>query len=694
MSASKGPVQSIRYWTPRFTQGGDFIASSLPANRRNTVYEIRGMVVSTGTINGYTVSNGDIAVFNSSGNMIEILGDSSEQGGGGGGGGGGAAFAGFLETWTPANLPGITLTFTADVGAFEDLDNPLEYSEDGYTISQTQTSYGNGTSGGSVTGEVFEAGTFNVKSGVYFKFSDPDDVPNGGNSFIGLVDNNLSIEGMPDSFLGFYIGIADAINLYAIGDFVHENGSATFLNPPLDMAWTANTEYCLAYDNTAGSYGTLYLYSSDTPNAPIAEHVLTLAYADPTQFLAGIDLDTDEYGSVNSTMSVTIVNEPTVAITGVTNIGGGGSFDVASLPADREGMAFTVANQVGNVVYPDVGLLMNGDLTFFNSAGDLTGVLMGRSSLVTTGVDLVTVQALVDAIKNDIGSVPLTPTFTTSAMSEQLVGSLAAGYGQVTVNTNWQRTLYSGGAGLSTYSNLCVIGYTDGINTTPPTTIEGVHFKLPNPSNYNYANNSTNNRLIIGIGEDYQGNPSLSGDHWMKISIDMPDYGSTSYPYQGSYGSLSANGIGDGQYGTPTYQTTGITGVTLDYMHDYFIGYSDTQIIFMNTTTSESAIIYSSLYQSSGVKRFIYAYQDQSNTANEVTGNIVAEIIYPQPTTPYPFFSGVVTSDYGVSTDIVGRANKSFEIAGLTGIKYLDSWEIDNGNIVLFNSDGAIVAVL
>lgn len=353
--SKKGIQRSqVDYWTPIFI-GGVFEPGSYPVNRNGKLYEIRGLTIAEGTITNavgtFVFNNGDMVVFNSQGVLVEILGDTDNAAPGGGG----SSTLG--ETWTPGALPGTNVFWDIMIGGNGFISNA------GHTISATN----GGTGVGSQI--IFPTpNTGNIFYGQPFKVSDPNDLT--FTSYIGFIDrievNPLSHN--PTVGLTVVIGEGlspDSINIMAIGN-MYTNDNESALNSYID--WTPEAIYTLGFDPTAGTYGTIYLYSSISapPNSTVATYALTEAIVGtPNCFMTQFSIPT-------GTLAITIENIPGFTIPGVTFVCGG-QLDEASLPTGREGNAYVVSNLVNSLYIPSYGTVVNGDMVFFDQLGSVRG---------------------------------------------------------------------------------------------------------------------------------------------------------------------------------------------------------------------------------------------------------------------------------------------------------------------------------
>ena len=150
-------------------------------------------------------------------------------------------------------------------------------------------------------------------SGVYFKITPS---PSTITCYTGLAD-----EVYPTGPSGFWTfpsitkgddGGTPVSEIFAIGQ-------AGFVSPPDSTSgpWPVgidnSVEWCVAYDESVGAFGTTYVFSSSSPNTIVASHTHAYEHPTPTRFVAYIGSDSD--------IGVEIIRNPTVSHAGVRNVG-------------------------------------------------------------------------------------------------------------------------------------------------------------------------------------------------------------------------------------------------------------------------------------------------------------------------------------------------------------------------------------
>jgi hypothetical protein len=170
---------------------------------------------------------------------------------------------------------------------------------------------------------------YSGKHGFYFKLTN-----SGANtitsSYIGLGNIDMDVfDGTAqagDYFImpGFvFTQSSGKILLTSLGNPINENAGIDIINPGVEVSVTSATEYCIALNRSAGTYGTLYFYTSEAPSTAIATFPLTSSI-NPDRLYLGFsasDTNNQSFG-----VSVGFVETPSVAHTGVTQITAGESF--------------------------------------------------------------------------------------------------------------------------------------------------------------------------------------------------------------------------------------------------------------------------------------------------------------------------------------------------------------------------------
>ena len=186
----------------------------------------------------------------------------------------------------------------------------------GVTATIVPATYGNAY----VASSNANFGDLNSKFGVYFKLGNSDMPASDGDEYafeFGICsdDYDLSTPALPSSWIAATIVIGNNSGsvykqVYSIGNIV----AGDMATPVTPLTINSETEFCIAYDADASTYGTVYFYSSENPNTPVAQYALTAAHTEPAQVLL-------QFQGILSTNSVTIVRNPTVEHTGVRNVG-------------------------------------------------------------------------------------------------------------------------------------------------------------------------------------------------------------------------------------------------------------------------------------------------------------------------------------------------------------------------------------
>lgn len=366
-------INYASYWTPLFN-GSVFDENSYPNNRKNKAFEIRGVTIPNATITNevgsFSIKNHTLAVFNSRGVLVEVIGGITEEEI--------KNLVAFTATWTPEAFAGYRLFWQTALGEVEDFST---ISNEAYTFTVTSDNIAPADNGIYFSNIMTNP---NVKFGLPFSIS-----ALGINSTLGVGMVKRTGAGSLAAIL------TDASVLFSStgSNNVTINGIGNSRNDPTDfnsslsisITTTVNTKFFIAIDETAGTYGTMYLYCSEAvpansndPNTPVAIYVFT----------AAVNLDQMDCFYSNSTVMstdttvVNIINNSDFVPTGVTNISGG-IFDEDSWPINASGRAFTVTGLgLNNFVYiPNYGNAYDGDMIWFNAFGDIQGRPWGRDEI-------------------------------------------------------------------------------------------------------------------------------------------------------------------------------------------------------------------------------------------------------------------------------------------------------------------------
>lgn len=115
---------------------------------------------------------------------------------------------------------------------------------------------------------------------------------------------------------GWYVDhVTGEARLEAIGNIIGE-ADLTVFTPAISFVYDETTEFCLAYEDGAGPYGTLYFYTSN--EGLIASHEFTQPH-DPAIYLS---LSLYSRSDAPFAASNTMLNDPSVTHAGVTQLGG------------------------------------------------------------------------------------------------------------------------------------------------------------------------------------------------------------------------------------------------------------------------------------------------------------------------------------------------------------------------------------
>ena len=469
------------------------------------------------------------------------------------------------------------------------------------------------------------------------------------------------------------------------------------IDPPINLSWSSEIEYCIAYSGSTGPFGTLYLYTSLLPDIPVYTYEFTQAHESPSAFLGYVSSD----GS--GEVSCTLLLQPTVLHSGLNPVLGGGLLDSTAYPNDAAGKAFEVSLPNGPVVSEEVGIIQHGDIVFFNSHGVLQGVALTRKAVETDPGLIESLNQSIAAGKGLLGLEKYTPVEGNQGYTiddwagTQYVGWLK--HGQFTDNNIISRVHIEADAG--SYNQDYLAGYTRPIlPPAMPTTMSGIYFKLPVCPDFDKFHTS-DKWFNIGFGDQLR--HSAHGFSQFINNNSTEGFGAF---LQLRFNNVNSPGTypesGPGVHGW--FRVEGATGIeitaanmTLDDTHVYFMGADRTNFRLQNVNTGQQIDIDhtngSSIHKmlSTGM-RFMWGLYHQSNLSGYIS-NLELEIVpsppskpYPRLTDGYPNLNGTVSIDTG---DLPGgRSNRSFEVDDLElHLTYQDK-VVRNGDIAFFNSHG------
>lgn len=665
------------YWTPRFISGV-FDESSYPVNRANRAYEIAGMQVSTGQLTNnvgtFVFNNGDVAIFNSQGLLIEILGDPGE-----GDSSPSVASGAFLDTWTPELSPG---TFISFVEEYEFNEVTPVFENDNSKLTVTGTDQG----GYFLTQEFIPLN--NDNNGVAFKLGSAADNPEFPSRlaiiYVVLIPAGQNIDDLTSMHavaLGKNENIGANNNswiLHGIGDFANEDSSS--FEDPIEIVWSPDLELTISYDRNASTYGTIHLYTNDGPDGTlIASHDYSALYTPPARM--GVQIYLGEEGET-AEATVEIVNTPTFEIADVTYHGGGG-FDTSSYPPNRAGKAFTVTGLTESVDVPYIGSVSNGDMVFFNSSGLPQGRPWGRD-------DISNLSMLEDLIQQSIGRVGVqtwVPRLGTADRSCAWYGTHMYGDDLSTyVNINYDtQANFKVGSNISFLKSLSAA--TDYLFNDLPTTIKGITFQLY-PAGFGISGiNSGSFRAGFGTGisGDQEYDPEGIIRRYFEMDIENGIFTNTRFYWDS-----------DGK--------THPVPLSFSMGDVIFFGVSKTHIYIKNITTNEeySYDTGDSYFLPNVGKRFFSKLEvDQSA---QFPSEVIVIILSNQNNGPYPYIGESQPTPYVDNGALPSpRGNRSFEVVGLGsyGLQWYPGdaitgypTTIKNGDIVVFNKAGFVVDIM
>lgn len=395
---------SSQFWTPLFINDV-FDESSYPENRHNKSYELTGIGDIEKYIGIYLVNDGDVIRFDNEGVISEVMGLPPTT----------VPFNGFLTGWTPGVLPGTPVLLIDGLNV--DTSDPVDIAVDGLSVSITRPDENEYVQNVIWSDNVLDFST--GLKGIYFKLAAPSDTIitnpapvnfSEGTYHIGFSEDFVWGVGTPPNNA---VAVMEPINstqyiVYQIGKMSSDNtywetGDLDAAGDDIIITYSADLEFCIAIDETEGSYGSISLYAStsledlNTPAVPVAKHVFTTTSPAFTTLMAMLIK-----GGIG-TQSFELIPEPQFPLSAVENISGG-AFDTNSYPTSPAGQVYNVTGLTTNVVHPVKGLLSNGDLAFFNSLGELAGVCFGRGELIQGETALQQILAVIDLAKSSVGT--------------------------------------------------------------------------------------------------------------------------------------------------------------------------------------------------------------------------------------------------------------------------------------------------
>jgi hypothetical protein len=371
------------FWTPVFV-GNVFDATSYPKNRKNRLYEIRGMTIGEGVIENeygtFTAKNGSIAIFNNASKLRDIVGSITIEAI--------KELVRFDGVWTPVATDGTNTRFVFSDTGYNEFST-ISSNEYTHTVTAPDVDPESGTY---VSNAVISETPGSVIYGVPFKI--PTNLFNNAPDVlveVGLVKYEGGLPFTKEPFAITFSGASadqDHIKIELFGCYKDITGvsivNEDYVAVGLDVDYSPNTIYVIAFNPNVGLFGALEVYSNHpnnpTPNTPLQfalnpTNTSVLTYTNPNSFYSTIIVQDSSAGSVE------IDNSRDFIPTGVTIVSGG-VFDEDSIPAGCAGQAFTATDIVTEPVYiPGYGNCYNGDMIFWNAFGDMQGRPWGRKDI-------------------------------------------------------------------------------------------------------------------------------------------------------------------------------------------------------------------------------------------------------------------------------------------------------------------------
>ncbi len=364
------------FWTPVFV-GNVFDPNSYPKNRKNRIYEIRGMTIGEGVIENeygtFTAKNGSIAIFNNASKLRDIVGSITIEAI--------KELVRFDGYWTPESTAGTNTRWTYSESTFSELTindtihtvTALDLQEGTY-VSNAVINESLVLPNAPIYGVSFKIPTnlFNVSPDVLIE--------------VGLIKYELILPFTKEP-MGIILSGASAsanelrVETFGVLNFINGVSGVDYSPAGVDVPYNANTIFVLAFNPNVGPKGALEIYSSDTPLDPPFQLILdpletsSLIYTNPNCFYSKITVDNGAAGSVEIDNSRSFIPDGVTIVTG-------GIFDEDSIPVGCAGQAFTAtAMPVEPVYIPGYGNCFNGDMMFWNADGEMQGRPWGRKDV-------------------------------------------------------------------------------------------------------------------------------------------------------------------------------------------------------------------------------------------------------------------------------------------------------------------------
>lgn len=273
-----------------------------------------------------------------------------------------------IEPWTPELTEGGGSGFEFAAGQVFDGGAGTAI----VTANSLVTTTGFAVAQGPVAGLSSAAG----KIGIYYRLTNidiesmPNDSDLASNSGFIPAGFNLATPEFPDFGLCAVVGLNKGpmgVVTKTLLEISDPFGSTFSTSIDEEITVDSDTEFCLAFDKDAGTYGTVYFYTSEVPNTPWS-YELAADHAPLVNFLAYPN------GTSGTSIGIEVIASPALEHTGVTNASAGGSaFNPASIPEDCGGKLYQISGLAAPIVI-EGKLYSNTNVVWFDLESNFRGL--------------------------------------------------------------------------------------------------------------------------------------------------------------------------------------------------------------------------------------------------------------------------------------------------------------------------------
>lgn len=390
--AARSQKKYINYWAPKFNELLEFDESSWPTKKRNGLFQVTGLIGTGHIINGYTVKNGDWAVFNQDEVLIDILGGSGSSTLAEG-------FDGVIVTnpWTPTVNSGQPYLFTTADNA-----NILG----GGTVAQVTNKVA------SLTTENFNLvdGQFNT---FVFGISDPSSYNEDNYLYVKFntahdakVMNSESAVGdiSYPSVLSLKIEYRDSIGKLVILGFglsedIGNINYTGFLSNEVVVDWSTDLEFGVSILPEEGKVGVVRLevkgsnFDYSSGDFIVSDYLPENVYLDS---IKNVSFDCFQYGTNDHQTNV--IQSASLTSTGlvlyfppvIENSWGYSLYirkdanGISGFPSDRNGKVYQLTS-CSSIVKHNGSYFYNEDFIMFTIGGNIAGLIGGENSIDADG---------------------------------------------------------------------------------------------------------------------------------------------------------------------------------------------------------------------------------------------------------------------------------------------------------------------